>query len=198
MEGLDRIIDSIGAEAQASADALLQKAQGEAALKIEEANTRRANILAEAQKSAEAESAAAVRRAEGLASARHRMSILEQRQSAVTEVLTAAQAALKAMPIPQKAALYSEIVKVHGLSEGVITLPAGDEAVASPLLNQLGSGFSVSPAAGEFSFGLQVQHGKVQDDWSYELALRLLRPSLSALIADTLFEDESPQKETEK
>lgn len=186
MEGLERILEQIVAEANASADSLRQKAQAEAAQKRAAAEKQREEILDEAKKNAAAETAATLQRAKSLAASEQRKQGLASRQNAVEQVLAGALSKLQALPAAEKATLYAAMVKQHHLEGGEITLPAADAAVAAPLLEKLGSGFTIAPNAGAFGFGLKVQNGSLRDDLSYELALRDLRPQLSAFIAGLL------------
>jgi hypothetical protein len=68
-------------------------------------------------------------------------------------------------------------------------LPEVDQELGPSLLGQLGDKFTLASAAGNFRAGLVVRQGRIEDNLTYDLAIRNSRAELAQLAAELLEKD---------
>ena len=186
VEGIERIKNHILAETDRSVRTIEEETRQfveKEALDSEEQSRR---ILSAAIERSEQDAGLLVKRAESLADAERRKRGLASKQKIVDEVIARALGKLSAQPEETRAARYAGLIHALNIEEGVITL-SGDEqtSVGGALLAALPAGrFSIAEEAGNFSGGLIVKHGRVQDNLTYDLIIRDHRPELARLVLD--------------
>lgn len=186
MEGIERIKNHILAETDRSVRTIEEETRQfveKEALDSEEQSRR---ILSAAIERSEQDAGLLVKRAESLADAERRKRGLADKQKIVDEVIARALGKLSAQPAETRAARYAGWIHSLNIEEGVITL-SGDEltSLGGALLAALPAGrFSIAEEAGNFSGGLIVMHGRVQDNLTYDLIIRDHRPELARLVLD--------------
>jgi len=186
VEGIERIKNHILAETDRSVRTIEEETRQfveKEALDSEEQSRR---ILSAAIERSEQDAGLLVKRAESLADAERRKRGLADKQKIVDEVIARALGKLSAQPAETRAARYAGWIHALNIEEGVITL-SGDEqtSVGGALLAALPAGrFSIAEEAGNFSGGLIVKHGRVQDNLTYDLIIRDHRPELARLVLD--------------
>ena len=186
MEGIERIKNHILAETDRSVRTIEEETRQfveKEALDSEEQSRR---ILSAAIERSEQDAGLLVKRAESLADAERRKRGLADKQKIVDEVIARALGKLSAQPAETRAARYAGWIHSLNIEEGVITLSRDElTSLGGALLAALPAGrFSIAEEAGNFSGGLIVMHGRVQDNLTYDLIIRDHRPELARLVLD--------------
>ena len=104
------------------------------------------------------------------------------------EVVARALGKLSQEPPETRIARYAGWIRALNIEGGVITLSAHEKtALGDALLRVLPGGeFSISEKEGDFTGGLMVAHGRIEDNLTYDLVVRDHRPELARLTFDKL------------
>lgn len=188
VEGIERIKNHILAEADRTVRVIEEELRQLVEKETLECDEQCRRILAEAKERADHDADLLVKRGESIADAERRKRDLAGKQEIVDEVVGRALGKLSQQPSEVRVARYAGWIRALNIEEGVITLSALDKAeLSDALLKALSPGkFSIAEKEGDFSGGLMVVHGRVQDNLTYDLVVRDHRPELARLAFDKL------------
>lgn len=188
MEGIERIKNHILAEADRTVRSIEEESRQLVEKETLECERECQKILVEAKERADHDADLLVKRGESIADAERRKRDLAGKQEIVDEVITRALDKLLQEPPEKRVARYADWIHALNIGEGVITLSANEKtALGGALLKALPGGrFSIAEEEGDFTGGLMVAHGRVQDNLTYDLAVRDHRPELARLAFDKL------------
>jgi vacuolar-type H+-ATPase subunit E/Vma4 len=188
VEGIERIKNHILAEADRTVRSIEEESRQLVEKETLECERECQRILAEAKGRADHDADLLVKRGESIADAERRKRDLAVKQEIVDEVITRALDKLLQEPPEKRVARYADWIHALNIGEGVITLSANEKtALGGALLKALPGGrFSIAEEEGDFTGGLMVAHGRVQDNLTYDLAVRDHRPELARLAFDKL------------
>lgn len=188
VEGIERIKNHILAEADRTVQAIEEELRQFVEEETLECEEQRQRILAEAQERADHDADLLIKRGESIADAERRKRDLAGKQEIVDDVIERALSKLLQQPPEVRVARYAGWIRALNIEEGVITLSAHERvAIGDTLLKALPPGqFSIAEEEGDFSGGLTVTHGRVQDNLTYDLVVRDHRPELARLAFDKL------------
>ena len=189
MEGLDNIIARINADARATAARIEAEAEEKATGMIAAAETTADEILENSRTRTKEDAANILARGESLVRSEHRKDNLQKRQLQVEDLIEAALDKLASDPAEEKVDRYLQMIKSRELTGGEIMLPEVDQELGPSLLGQLGDKFTLASAAGNFRAGLVVRQGRIEDNLTYDLAIRNSRAELAQLAAELLEKD---------
>jgi len=191
VEGIDRIKNHILAEADRTVQAIEEELRQFVEKETLECEEQRRKILAEAKERADHDADLLVKRGESIADAERRKRDLAGKQEIVDNVIERALSKLLQQPTEVRVERYAGWIRTLNIEEGVITLSANEKAaIGDALLKALPEGkFSLAGEEGDFSGGLTVAHGRVQDNLTYDLAVRDHRPELARLAFDKLVQN---------
>ncbi|MDI9461806.1 MAG: hypothetical protein ACOX3P_00995 [Saccharofermentanales bacterium] len=189
MEGLDKIIARIIADARATAARIEAEAEEKATGMIAAAETTADEILENSRTRTKEDAANILARGESLVRSEHRKDNLQKRQLQVEDLIEAALDKLASDPAEEKVDRYLQMIKSRELTGGEIMLPEVDQELGPSLLGQLGDKFTLASAAGNFRAGLVVRQGRIEDNLTYDLAIRNSRAELAQLAAELLEKD---------
>ncbi len=197
MQGIERIKQHILANADATVKAIQEDAAALEKKTLAESEERCRKILQEAEENARRDAAMTVRRGESLADAEKRKNRLAHRQNIAESVISRALILLTEESEERRVERYASWVHALGVKEGVITLSEREQHLKEPLADALGAGtFTFSKLGGNFSGGIMIQHGRVTDNLTYDLAVRDHRPELTRhifeMLGDDLLAEEEP------
>lgn len=195
MNGIEKITARIAADAQAEADALLAeaKAQAEAISRqwAEQAEGEAGAILARGERAA----AERVERLESVAHLEGRKRILAAKQEMLDAAFDKAMEQLAALPQEDYVNLLAKLAATAALTgqERLILSPADRTKVgkaviakANELLGNKGK-LTLDEEARPIPGGLILTDGAVELNCAFDVLIRLKRPELERLAADTLF-----------
>lgn len=189
MEGLksiqDRILEQANEKAAEIAD--ITRSQREEILSAAENECHQ--IRSAAEKKAQAQVEAILNRARSMAAMESRKHDLQKRQQLIDKVLDRALVLVNTMAAAEKLDLYTKMINRLNVSGGEITLSDTDAGIADSLVTRLGNGFSIKSTSGKFNGGLILGRGKIEDNLTFDLIIRNLRPQLSAAAAKALPQD---------
>lgn len=189
MDGIEAILEHILADAREKA-AQIEAAASEQAEKIhDEANQACELILKEAEQKAGNAASAVMNRASSQASLESRRVLLSVRQSLIDEVIQAATSQLGQLSEPEKKDLYIRMIQATGATGGVLTANAADQTLMQDVVLALGKDWQLAKEPGPFSGGLVLSRGRIEENLTFDLLVRNLRPQLAALAAGILFPD---------
>lgn len=188
VEGIERIKNHILAEADRTVRSIEEESRQLVEKETLECERECQKILAEAKERADHDADLLVKRGESIADAERRKRDLAGKQEIVDEVIMRALDKLLQEPPEKRVARYADWIHALNIGEGVITLSANEKtALGGALLKALPGGrFSIAEEEGDFTGGLMVAHGRVQDNLTYDLAVRDHRPELARLAFDKL------------
>ncbi len=188
VEGIERIKNHILVEADRTVRSIEEESRQLVEKETLECERECQKILAEAKERADHDADLLVKRGESIADAERRKRDLAGKQEIVDEVITRALDKLLQEPPEKRVARYADWIHALNIGEGVITLSANEKtALGGALLKALPGGrFSIAEEEGDFTGGLMVAHGRVQDNLTYDLAVRDHRPELARLAFDKL------------
>ncbi len=188
VEGIERIKNHVLAESDRTVRTIEEDLRQFVERETLESEEQRRIILAGAKERAEHDADLLVKQGETIADARRRKRNLAGKQEIVDDVIARALRKLLQQPPATLVARYAGWIRALNIEDGVITLSANEKAaLGDALLNALPSGkFSISEEAGDFLGGLKVAHGRIQDNLTYDLAVRDHRPELARLTLERL------------
>ena len=128
-------------------------------------------------------------RASSQAALESRRAILEARQSLIDEVIQDSTRQLSQLSDLEKKDLYGRMIQSTGATGGILTVNARDRALMETVVAALGQGWSLSVESGTFSGGFILSRGRIEENLTFDLLVRNLRPQLPALAAGILFPD---------
>ena len=115
--------------------------------------------------------------------------MLESRQVLIEQTIATALENLCNLDETEKTMLYSRLLQSTDAHEGQITVNAKDQPVMQALLPQLDGKFELLTEPGSFSGGFTMRRGRIEDNLTFDLMVRNLRPQLVALAGRILFPD---------
>lgn len=188
VEGIDRIKNHILAEADRTVQSIEEELRQLVERETLECEKQCRIILAEAKERADHDAELLVKRGESIADAERRKRDLAGKQEIVDEVVARALGKLSQEPPETRIARYAGWIRALNIEGGVITLSAHEKtALGDALLRVLPGGeFSISEKEGDFTGGLTVAHGRIEDNLTYDLVVRDHRPELARLTFDKL------------
>lgn len=188
VEGIERIKNHILAEADRTVRAIEEESRQLVEKEMLECEGQCRKILAESKERADHDAELLVRRGESIADAERRKRDLAGKQEIVDDVIGRALSKLSIRPADERVARYAGWIRALKIDEGVITLSVDEKAeLGDALLKALPDGqFSIAEEEGDFSGGLTVAHGRMQDNLTYDLVVRDHRPELARLAFDKL------------
>ncbi len=188
VEGIERIKNHILAEAARTVQSIEEELRQLVERETLECEKQCRIILAEAKERADHDAELLVKRGESIADAERRKRDLAGKQEIVDEVIARALRKLSQEPPETRIARYAGWIRALNIEGGVITLSAHEKtALGDALLRVLPGGeFSISEKEGDFSGGLMVAHGRIEDNLTYDLVVRDHRPELARLTFDKL------------
>lgn len=189
MDGLDRLIASIAADADSRIAEWNEEADQYADRLKAGATERAQEIMTSAIQDAELEASQMIARAESLLRADRRKAELGRRQADVQRVIDGALEQLTGKSKEDRVTLYAGIIRNQGLPTGEIVLGRNDQDIRELLQQKLPDGYEVASDVGAFDGGFVIRHGQVEENMTYALAVRNNRPALAQL-AVQLIEDE--------
>lgn len=197
MEGIERIISHILAEADQAVEALAQETQSFVDQELGQAEEDARLLLADAALRAEEEAQLLIKRGESVADAERRKRDLEQKQALADEIIALALDRLSQEDAADRIKRYLAWIEKLGLTGGQITLSEQDLAPIGPaLLEALPAGcYSLDPEPGDFVGGIVVTHDRIRDNLTYDLAIRDHRAELAQLAMEYL-EDKAVREAT--
>lgn len=179
MDGLDRLLASISEEADSRIESLKQDAEDYAKRLNGDADAKRLDILSAARTAAENDAAQMIARAESLVRSDRRKSELGRRQSDVGRVIDAALDHLTKKTKDERVTLYAGIIRNSQMAPGEIVLGESDRDIVDLLKSRLPDAFTISAETGPFNGGFVVKRGAIEENLTYELAVRNNRPELA-------------------
>lgn len=189
MDGIETIIEHILAEARGKV-VQIEAASAEQVAQIEsETSTDCAMIRQTADHKGQQAAATLMNRASSQAALESRRAILEARQSLIDEVIQDSTRQLSQLSDLEKKDLYGRMIQSTGATGGILTVNARDRALMETVVAALGQGWSLSVESGTFSGGFILSRGRIEENLTFDLLVRNLRPQLAALAAGILFPD---------
>jgi len=189
VDGIEAIVEHILADAREKAAQI----EAGAAEQIDQIKTQAdqacATIRHDADHKGQQAAAAVINRASSQAALESRRVLLEARQSLIDEVIAEATRQLGGLSDPEKKDLYVRMIQATGASGGTVTTNAADLALMQDVVNALGKDWQISSEPGTFSGGLILSRGRIEENLTFDLLVRNLRPQLAALAAGILFPD---------
>jgi V/A-type H+-transporting ATPase subunit E len=194
MEGMERIRDSILAEAKAQAEGIIKEAESrlkemeDQAVRKAEENTQ--NRLARA----ELEAQEAQRRMLSMAELELKKQSLEAKQALIDQAFDKALSRLKELPDETYAAMIVSILGSAGLTgrEELVVPPQDRERFQKGLLKRinddLGFELKLSDETRSIQGGFIVKSNGVEINNSFETLLRMEREKIESEIAEILFQ----------
>ncbi|HHU13448.1 MAG TPA: hypothetical protein GXZ64_09520 [Clostridiaceae bacterium] len=189
MDGLDRLLQSIEDEADSRIADIRDEAKRYAEQIIADAEAHGRSILDSENVRAKLDAEQMIARAESLMRADQRKADLGRRQGDVDRLIREALDTLRRKSRDERVTLYAGIIRSRGLAPGEIVLGAGDQDIGQALLARLPEGFTLAAESGAFDGGFVVRRGSIEENMTYELAVRNNRPELAQL-ATRLISDE--------
>lgn len=189
MDGLDRLLQSIEDEADSRIADIRDEAKRYAEQIIADAEAHGRSILDSENVRAKLDAEQMIARAESLMRADQRKADLGRRQGDVDRLIREALDTLRRKSRDERVTLYAGIIRSRGLAPGEIVLGAGDQDIGQALLARLPEGFTLAGESGAFDGGFVVRRGSIEENMTYELAVRNNRPELAQL-ATRLISDE--------
>lgn len=189
MDGIEAIVEHILADAREKA-AQIEAGTAEQIDQIKtQADQACATIQHDADHKGQQAAAAVINRASSQAALESRRVLLEARQSLIDEVIVEATRQLGELSVPEKKELYARMIQATGASGGTVTANAADQVLMQEVVNALGKEWTLSGDPGAFSGGLILSRGRIEENLTFDLLVRNLRPQLAALAAGILFPD---------
>ena len=189
MDGLDRLLQSIEDEADSRIADIRDEAKRYAEQIIADAEAHGRSILDSENVRAKLDAEQMIARAESLMRADQRKADLGRRQGDGDRPSREALDTLRRKSRDERVTLYAGIIRSRGLAPGEIVLGAGDQDIGQALLARLPEGFTLAAESGAFDGGFVVRRGSIEENMTYELAVRNNRPELAQL-ATRLISDE--------
>ena len=189
MDGLDRLLQSIEDEADSRIADIRDEAKRYAEQIIADAEAHGRSILDSENVRAKLDAEQMIARAESLMRADQRKADLGRRQGYADRLIREALDTLRRKSRDERVTLYAGIIRSRGLAPGEIVLGAGDQDIGQALLARLPEGFTLAAESGAFDGGFVVRRGSIEENMTYELAVRNNRPELAQL-ATRLISDE--------
>lgn len=189
MDGIEAIVEHILADAREKAAQI----EAGAAEQIDQIKTQAdqacAVIRQEADHKGQQAAASVINRASSQAALESRRVLLEARQTLIDEVIAEATRQLSELDAAEKKDLYVRMIQATGASGGAVTTNAADQALMQEVVAVLGKSWELSGEPGTFSGGLILSRGRIEENLTFDLLVRNLRPQLAALAAGILFPD---------
>ncbi|NCB00526.1 MAG: hypothetical protein EOM70_14270, partial [Clostridia bacterium] len=132
---------------------------------------------------------AIINRASSQAALESRRVLLSARQSLIDDVILEATSQLGQLSAPEKKDLYVRMIQATGATGGLLTSNAADLSLMQEVVDALGKDWQLSAEPGSFSGGLILSRGRIEENLTFDLLVRNLRPQLAALAAGILFPD---------
>jgi len=194
MNGTEKIIAHIRADAQSQSDAILAAANGqcEAIRASYEAKAREAYTAALRVGTRDCgERADSMER---MAQMEARKGILAMKQEMVSKCFDKAKELIVSLPEEQYVAFLAKLAanaSVTGKEEIVLNArdkaAVGEKVVSAANALKPGAEMTLSAAAGEFEGGLILRRGQIETNCTVELLVELCRGDMSAQLAGVLF-----------
>lgn len=189
MDGIEAIIEHILADAREKASQIEVAATEQVALILSEADKECAIIRQAGEQKASQAAETLLNRVKSQAALESRRTLLEVRQSLIDEVIAGATSQLSQFRDPEKKDLYLQMIQAAGALGGTVVANAQDQAVMQDVVQALGQGWKLQGESGNFSGGLVLSRGRIEENLTFDLLVRNLRPQLAALAAGILFPD---------
>ncbi len=190
MEGLAAIEARIAAQAAEKAAQITAHSAAHLAQLRQQTDQACAEIMMAAQQKSAVQIEAIRQRAVSQAALERRRQLLAARQQLIDTVLGKAVEHLQNWPPERKADLFDRILHSLDQTAGEVTVNAADWDLARTWLARQARPLTLAPAPGSFSGGLILRQGRIEDNRTFDLAVRSQQPQLAALAAAVLFPEE--------
>lgn len=182
MEGIERITNKILEDAKAEVSRIESETENFVREQQESSESMRKRVLEDSRKKAEEDAEALLGRAESLASSERRKRDLAVNQSDVRRSIDLAVELLTEASAEERVERYLSWIKSHNISAGEIILSERDQELAEALLAELPQGkFTVADTAGKMRGGIIVEHGRMEENLTYDLIIHNYMPRLTQL-----------------
>lgn len=194
MTGLDKIIESISAEAQARADEILKEARQAAAAIIDEASATAGAECAKIVEAAREEAELISRIAQSGSELNARKLMLKTRREILDETVSAALTKLKSLPDGEYFAVLSKLaVKYAQKGSGEILLSATDKArVPANFISGINSAIhggtlTLAQDTADTDGGLILRYGGIEENCTFDAIAQQERDAISDELSALLF-----------
>lgn len=193
MEGMEAILDRILAEARDASTCLISQADQVAAGIMAAAQANVNEILKKAGEQASFQTGTILAKARSTAAMEQRKALLRARQELIDKAICRAAEIVENLPDSEKIMFYWNLAARSDIKSGFIILPENDRHLGPAVLaDHDGKGaLTLDAIFGNFTSGLIIRQGQVEDNMTLELLLKSDRDQLVQIAVDTLF----PSKE---
>lgn len=190
MTGLDKIIEHIKQDAQATADAKIAEAKAEAQELLAKAAEEEKALLADAKEAADAAGAQAKERGVSAAALAKRKILLTAKQELITKTLEAAKKAMTEQADDEYFKTLEALVKKHAQAEaGKIMFSKKDKARIPAAFTKTLEGYKLTVAeeTQEMSGGFILLYGDIEENCSFDALFLQAKEELQDKVRDYLF-----------
>ncbi|HHV41403.1 MAG TPA: hypothetical protein GXX72_00945 [Clostridiaceae bacterium] len=188
MEGLEKITARIIADAKAAAVRIEEEAEKRSEVLLSDAKQTAENILKDNRRQTEADVTSLLQRGQSMVRSEIKKYSLQKRQEKIEAAIQSALEKLATDPAAEKLKRYVRMVKAAKIQGGEIVLAPSDRDLGSELLRELGQTFSLASESGDFIAGLIIKQGKIEDNLTFDLAIRNARAELTHFVAELIEE----------
>ncbi len=189
MSGLDKIIETIKADAKQKAEAIVGRAKEQCEQIKQDTEAQALAIKQRAQVQGEQDANTLAVRINSIAEANKRKEQLTVRRGQIDQVITGAVKQLNQQSDEQKLALYQSFVQQSSIKQGLLQANQADQHLLEQLVTLVDGDFKVDKTVANISGGIIVKGDELIDNFSFDVAIRDHLPELSALAAQHIFKE---------
>jgi V/A-type H+-transporting ATPase subunit E len=187
VDGMNAIVEHIMAGARQRASQIEAETAAEVHVILIQAEEACDRIKQEAEQKAQAAAEAVISRAASQSALESRRSSLVARQNLIEQVIEFAVDQLCNLGESEKIGLYTRLLQALGAGSGLVTVNAKDQRLMSAVLTPFSGQFELAAEPGNFSGGVMLRRGRIEENLTFDLLVRNKRPQLVALAAGILF-----------
>jgi len=194
MNGTEKIIAHIRADAQSQSDAILAAANGQCEAIRRSCDAKAAEAYTSALRIGTRECAERADSMERMAQMEARKGILSMKQEMVSKCFDKAKELITALPEEQYVAFLAKLAanaSVTGTEEIILNekdaKTVGTRVVDAANALKEGAQLTLSDSCGDFEGGLILRRGQIETNCTVELLLELCRGDMSVKLAGVLF-----------
>ena len=198
MTGLEKIIQTIQADAKAAADAIISQAKSDADVIMVAARTQADNKCAEIAKKSEVDVKSVLSRAESGAALQEKKFILDAKQQTIFDIIAKAKDKLLTLPDSGYFDVILEIVKNHAHKKaGKIVFSAADikrmpkdynSAINNVLSSIPGASLTIADETVPLTGGFILVYGDIEENCSFDALFSAAKDDLQDKVNALLFE----------
>ena len=189
MDGINAILDRILADARDRSDYLIAQADQAAAETVAAAQASGEQLQAQAGVLASSQAEAILSRARSAVAMEKRKAMLQARQDLIDEAIARAGKTVQNLPGADKVSFGRSLLQSSKIRKGSVILPAADRHLGPAMLDELDGGmsFTLDDESGDFTGGLIIRQGQVEENLTLDLLIKNSRTQLVQLAASILF-----------